>query len=137
MLDRGRQARNRGDGHSPRPGQSRLPDLYLGLDGPTQGGGGHAPAPPGVDAARLQYYPEPVRRFLLLSPFTFESPVAGVFWTLAQGGTLVLPKASASDVTAVVEDIERLGVSHTLCIPSLYRLSLDRAANGKLLSLRP
>ena len=90
----------------------------------------------GSTLARLQYYPEPVRRFLLLSPFTFDSSVAGVFWTLAQGGTLVLPKASASDVTAVVEDIERLGVSHTLCIPSLYRLILDRAAGGELLSLR-
>ena len=32
--------------------------------------------------ARFSYYPEPLGCYLLLSSFTFDSSVAGVFWTL-------------------------------------------------------
>ena len=31
-------------------------------------------------------------RFLLQSSFTFDSSIAGIFWTLATGGTLVVPR---------------------------------------------
>ncbi len=40
---------------------------------------------------RMAAYETPVRAYLLLSSFAFDSSVAGIFWTLAQGGRLVLP----------------------------------------------
>jgi len=42
--------------------------------------------------ARITYYQEPVTSFLLLSSFAFDSSVAGIFWTLCQGGILYLPR---------------------------------------------
>jgi len=42
--------------------------------------------------ARITYYQEPVTSFLLLSSFAFDSSVAGIFWTLCQGGILYLPQ---------------------------------------------
>ncbi|MGB1243194.1 MAG: AMP-binding protein, partial [Chitinophagales bacterium] len=45
--------------------------------------------------ARQKYYPNQVSSFLLLSSFAFDSSVAGIFWTLADGGTLVLPPQNA------------------------------------------
>jgi amino acid adenylation domain-containing protein len=86
--------------------------------------------------ARLQFYQQPVRRFLLLSPFTFDSSVAGIFWTLAQGGTLVLPQGPVHDVLALAAEIERQGVTHLLCIPSLYGLLLEQSTGGALSSLQ-
>ena len=41
--------------------------------------------------ARLQCYGTPPGRFLLLPSLAFDSSVAGIFWTLATGGTLVVP----------------------------------------------
>jgi len=41
--------------------------------------------------ARIAFYPDAVKSFLLLSSFTFDSSLAGIFWTLSVGGTLVLP----------------------------------------------
>ncbi|MCH8889549.1 MAG: AMP-binding protein [Myxococcales bacterium] len=42
--------------------------------------------------ARFKYYPDSVTGFVLLSSFAFDSSVAGLFWTLCQGGTLTLPE---------------------------------------------
>ena len=42
--------------------------------------------------ARIEYYQDPVCRYFLLSSFSFDSSVAGLFWTLCQGGTLMLPE---------------------------------------------
>jgi len=76
--------------------------------------------------ARLASYREPVERFLLLSPLHVDSSVAGIYWTLACGGELLLP----SDIAR--REAERIGellrssqISHLLCIPSLYRLVLE------------
>jgi non-ribosomal peptide synthetase component F len=41
--------------------------------------------------ARVQYYDAPPGRFLLLPSLAFDSSVAGIFWTLATGGTLIVP----------------------------------------------
>ena len=41
--------------------------------------------------ARELHYAGPVGAFLLLSSFSFDSSVAGIFWSLCSGGTLVLP----------------------------------------------
>jgi amino acid adenylation domain-containing protein len=68
-------------------------------------------------------------RFLLLSSFSFDSSVAGIFWTMCSGGTLVLPAEGAErDINALADLIEQHQVTHTLCLPSLYQLLLDHAA---------
>lgn len=75
--------------------------------------------------ARLDFYKEKQPRFLLLSPFTFDSSVAGMYWTLCLGGTLIIPETQAvKDPDQVVEIIKHHKVTHTLCLPSLYQLLL-------------
>jgi amino acid adenylation domain-containing protein len=89
------------------------------------------------NSARELYYPAPVRRFLLLSSFAFDSSVAGIFWTLNQGGTLFLPpQGSEQDVQQLAAGIETHHISHTLCLPSLYRHLLEQAHPSQLLSLQ-
>ncbi|MDT4329580.1 non-ribosomal peptide synthetase [Methylomonas sp. MS20] len=86
--------------------------------------------------ARFAYYADPVRAYLLLSSFAFDSSVAGIFWTLGQGGCLCLPKDEAGkDPVALADLIERHGVSHLLALPSLYTLLLEQASE-KLDSLK-
>lgn len=67
--------------------------------------------------ARLRCYSDPVERFLLLSPFAFDSSLAGIFWTLCQGGTLVLPGALEPSVLSMKDHED---ISHSLCTPSFY-----------------
>jgi amino acid adenylation domain-containing protein len=87
--------------------------------------------------ARLAYYDEPVRSFMLVSPFVFDSSVAGIFWTLCGGGRLVLPAEDCQrDLTAFAAFVERESISHLLCLPSLYALLLRQAAPGRLGGLR-
>ncbi|QBR71362.1 hypothetical protein CU048_08800 [Beijerinckiaceae bacterium] len=77
--------------------------------------------------SRHLYYPAPVRGFLLLSSFSFDSSVAGLFWTLGQGGCLCLPTAEElQDPAALTGLVERHALSHLLCLPSLYALMLDQ-----------
>ncbi|MGK7878413.1 MAG: amino acid adenylation domain-containing protein [Xenococcaceae cyanobacterium] len=88
-------------------------------------------------AARIQYYPERVSRFLLLSSFAFDSSVAGIFWSLCQGGTLVLPQQRLEqDMHQLATKIEHQQVTHTLCLPSLYNLLLAHAPAQQLKSLQ-
>ncbi|HEX8559857.1 MAG TPA: amino acid adenylation domain-containing protein [Pyrinomonadaceae bacterium] len=89
-------------------------------------------------SARFVYYDEPVRGFMLVSPFVFDSSVAGIFWTLCRGGRLVLPAEEFQrDLNEFAALIEREGVSHLLCLPSLYALLLRQAAPaGRLGGLR-
>ncbi|AEG01889.1 non-ribosomal peptide synthetase [Methylomonas methanica] len=78
--------------------------------------------------ARLIGYPEPVRAYLLLSSFAFDSSVAGIFWTLAQGGCLCLPhEDSSKDPVALAALIERHDISHVLALPSLYAVLLEQS----------
>ena len=76
--------------------------------------------------ARLQYYREPIRRFLMLSSFSFDSSVAGIFWTLAQGGTLCLPAEQAhKDPQLIAQLVAEQQVSHFLALPSFYGQILE------------
>jgi amino acid adenylation domain-containing protein len=76
--------------------------------------------------ARLQYYRHPVRCFLWLSSLAFDSSVAGLFWTLCQGGMLVLPsEGSQGDLSHLTTLLARYHVSHVLSLPSLYALLLE------------
>ena len=87
--------------------------------------------------ARESYYGSPVHRFLLLSSFAFDSSVAGIFWTLMSGGTLVLPEPEGEkDVLRLAAIISREKVTHTLALPTLYRLLLSYAPERSLESLQ-
>jgi amino acid adenylation domain-containing protein len=87
--------------------------------------------------ARFLYYPESVATFLLLSSFAFDSSMAGIFWTLCQGGTLLLPwQRQEQDVRELASLIDRHRVTHTLCLPSLYNLILAYAPAYQLASLQ-
>jgi len=78
--------------------------------------------------ARQVYYPEPVDRFLLLSSFAFDSSVAGLFWTLCFGGTLLLPPPGVQrEPRSLAELISSQGVTHLLSLPSLYALLLSES----------
>jgi amino acid adenylation domain-containing protein len=86
--------------------------------------------------ARLLYYPTPVVGFLLLSSVAFDSSVAGLFGTLCQGGTLILPGAGQQgDLPHLCGLITRHQVSHVLSLPSLYALLLEQASPLQLRTL--
>jgi amino acid adenylation domain-containing protein len=88
-------------------------------------------------AARWIYYRDPVRSFLLLPSFAFDCSVAGIFWTLTQGGVLVLPaSASSVDVPQLCSLIRAHRISHVLTIPSLYAAMLQEGRTEALPSLR-
>uniref|UniRef100_UPI003593C16B non-ribosomal peptide synthetase n=1 Tax=Nostoc sp. TaxID=1180 RepID=UPI003593C16B len=87
--------------------------------------------------ARLCYYNEPVTRFLLVSSFAFDSSVAGIFWTLCQGGILQLPQHNAQqDPLKLSQLIAQTHVSHLLTIPSLYAQILAQALPQQLVWMR-
>ena len=82
-------------------------------------------------AARLAGYPQPVQRFLLLSSFAFDSSIAGLFWSLAQGGCLHLAsETEQKDPLQLARLIRANGVSHLLALPSLYALLLDELGDS-------
>ena len=86
--------------------------------------------------ARSQIYTDPVERFLLLSSIAFDSSVAGFFWTLSQGGTLVLsPYRLEQDLHQLACLIADEKITHTLCVPTLYSLLIEATAPEKLASL--
>src|SRR5581483_4830355 len=87
--------------------------------------------------ARIDYYAEPVTSFLLLSSFAFDSSVAGLFWTLCTGGTLVMPgEDSHRDPSLLAQLIASHHISHLLALPSFYSLLLEPAGEQRLDSLR-
>ncbi len=86
--------------------------------------------------SRILYYSKPATRFLLVSPFVFDSSVAGIFWTLCQGGALMLPREKLQlELFQFIEMIPRHQISHILCLPSFYKLILEHAAPQQLDSL--
>lgn len=86
---------------------------------------------------RCDHYAESPDRFLLLSSYSFDSSVAGIFWTLCTGGTLVLPAPRLEhNVIALADLINEQHVTHSLCLPSLYELLLDHSAADRLASLK-
>ncbi len=87
--------------------------------------------------ARAAFYPNSIDAFLLVSSISFDSSVAGLFWTLCSGGTLVLPSDAAStDPVALGELVTLHRISHVLAIPLLYRSILDETTASSLDSLR-
>lgn len=86
--------------------------------------------------ARQQYYPTSPESFLLLSSFSFDSSIVGIFWTLCTGGNLVIPEYR------IEQDLDKMGsvifekkITHTLLLPSLYKLMLMHIKKELLQSL--
>ncbi len=85
------------------------------------------------NAARALHYAGAVQSYLLLSSFAFDSSVAGIFWTLTQDGTLVLPpEGFEQDLSLLPGLIARHRVTHLLALPSLWSLVLEQARAGEL-----
>lgn len=86
--------------------------------------------------ARSLVYDQPVNKFLLLSPYFFDSSVAGIFWTLTSGGALVLPPPGAErDILAIGDLIVENRISHTLMLPSVLKLLLGTTSQLEMASL--
>jgi len=87
--------------------------------------------------ARFHFFKQNPTAFLLLSSFSFDSSVVGIFWTLCSGGTLVLPpNRIEQDMRGLAQMIFDHKISHTLLLPSLYKLLLDRSTSEQLASLQ-
>jgi microcystin synthetase protein McyB len=86
--------------------------------------------------ARFDFYRDPVQKFLLLSSISFDSSVAGIFWTLCSGGAVVLPNdGNELDIENISALIADRGVTHTLCLPSILTLLLQLPSAERLRSL--
>ena len=79
--------------------------------------------------ARLDVYGGGPGRFLLVPSVAFDSSVAGLFWTLATGGTLVVPlDDEVGDPRRLAWLVEERRVQSLLAVPSLWgRDAGDRA----------
>jgi amino acid adenylation domain-containing protein len=87
--------------------------------------------------ARRLYYADRVHAYLHLSPFWFDSAVAGIFWTLCDGGTLLIPsEREQRDIGKLLRLIQNRAASHLLCLPSFYEILLSQAASERMNSLR-
>jgi amino acid adenylation domain-containing protein len=83
--------------------------------------------------ARFAHYREPVQSFLLLSSMSFDSSVAGIFWTLGQGGCLNLPtEPAAKDPVAIAALLATASVSHYLALPGLHGQVLEHLGEHSL-----
>lgn len=77
--------------------------------------------------ARLEHYDDLVDRFLMVSSVGFDSSVAGIFWTLVSGGTIVLPtETEVHDADGLLAIMDRHRITHTLMVPTLYQALLRR-----------
>lgn len=87
--------------------------------------------------ARDQVYANAPERFMLLSSFAFDSSIVGIFWPLCAGGAVVLPPPDGErDVAGLARLIADCGVTHTLMLPSLYRILLDYAPPQQVRTLK-
>lgn len=87
--------------------------------------------------ARVIRYREPVSRYLMLSSFAFDSSVAGLFWTLLQGGALVVPGDDEyMDAVALCTLLREQQISHLLGIPSFLMEIFAAASERDLRTLR-
>lgn len=89
-------------------------------------------------AARLQYYGDKAYNYALLSPFAFDSSVAGIFWTAATGGCLTLiSERSLKDPSELIGELSFYRISALLTLPSIYQaiVALAPAAIGEHLDL--
>ncbi|PAY20097.1 hypothetical protein CKO51_07530 [Rhodopirellula sp. SM50] len=87
--------------------------------------------------ARKSFYPTAPQRYLMVSPIWFDSSVAGIFWTLCDGGQLILPQdQDLQDVQRLAALIDRYEMTETLVLPSLYRVLVKHANPTSLQTLQ-
>ncbi|WP_194550714.1 non-ribosomal peptide synthetase [Zobellia nedashkovskayae] len=87
-------------------------------------------------AGRLDFYPKNPSAFLLMSSISFDSSKAGIYWTLCTGGNLILTENRIEqDITRIEDLVQRHMVSHTLMLPTLYKVILEHGNLTKLESL--
>jgi len=87
--------------------------------------------------ARKSTYADAPDAFLLMSSFAFDSSVVGLYWTLANGGKLVISKPRAEqDLHSLGTLISAEKISHILCLPSLYQAMLTTIPRSHLSSLK-
>jgi len=88
-------------------------------------------------AGRLDFYDDTPNAFLLMSSISFDSSKAGIFWTLCTGGNLVIAeKRIEQDIDKIGNTIEAQAISHTLMLPSLYKLIHEYVDDTKLKPLK-
>lgn len=86
--------------------------------------------------ARLLFYRAPVRRLLLVSPFTFDVATGALWWTLCSGGTIILAsEESAQDVQYMRKMIKVHSVTHIMMVPTVYQALLREGIAEDLQSL--
>ena len=86
--------------------------------------------------ARLSYYNQTLRSFLLMSSVAFDSSVAGIFWSLCSGGSLIIPgQNSMLEPLSITKLIAKYQVSHLLCIPSYYTQLLQQGELQQFVTL--
>ena len=87
--------------------------------------------------ARDLYYRQPVERFLLVSPYIFDSSAVGIFSTLCQGGCLVLAEPGMErDPFKLLPELALRSITHILCLPTLYGLLLKESRPRQMASLQ-
>src|SRR5262249_35572433 len=87
--------------------------------------------------ARTAYYLEPPSKYLLISPLSFDSSIAGLFWTLCTGGALhLIGEEDHRDVLRVGQILGEGEVTHMLCVPSLHTALLPELASATHPNLR-
>lgn len=87
--------------------------------------------------ARLFHYKDQPHSFLLFSSFSFDSSVAGIFWTLSCGGKLVIAaERLEQDIEKLSNVFEKECISHTLLLPSLYQAILTSINPEKMKALK-
>jgi tyrocidine synthetase-3 len=87
--------------------------------------------------ARQHFYEKPVDAFLHLSSFAFDSAMAGLFWTLCDGGLLVLPAEDCEhDVGHLTDLVSIHSISHLLTLPNFYDALLEAGNRQQMQSLR-
>ncbi|MGB0598427.1 MAG: amino acid adenylation domain-containing protein [Rubripirellula sp.] len=85
------------------------------------------------NSARIAFFKRPVKKFLLLSSFSFDSSVVGIFWSLTTGGCLLLVDEHIQhDLKELNQVIATEQVSHLLTLPSYYSLILEHSNAGQL-----
>ena len=76
--------------------------------------------------ARFAVFPRDPMTYLMLAPLGFDAAVAGLFFTLAAGGRLVMPTAEeVVDPGLIAELVTRYGVSHLDGVPGQYAAVLE------------
>ncbi|MEM7217568.1 MAG: AMP-binding protein [Pseudomonadota bacterium] len=87
-------------------------------------------------AARLEFYGAAPPRYGLCSPLSFDSSVAGIFWTAATGGELiVVDEPTLLEPPRFARRIFETGIDTLLTLPRVHAALIEAAANDELRSL--